>query len=192
MKTTDQILKIKATVLYILGQMPQGMDYIHLFKILYFAQQRHLVTYGMPLMEDTFCARKHGPVPTLTYKVLKASESGQSFDQQEMQDYLKAVKVELRDGHQIVLAAQKPDMDELSKSDVRVIDECIARLRDMEPFDLSDLSHDKAWLKAKRTADRTGEDAKIPMYDIADAGGATKEMLGVIRERQWIERQICA
>ena len=33
MKTTDQILKIKATVLYILGQMPQGMDYIHLFKI---------------------------------------------------------------------------------------------------------------------------------------------------------------
>jgi len=124
--------------------------------------------------------------------VLKASESGQSFDQQEMQDYLKAVKVEVRDGHQIVLAAQEPDMDELSKSDVRVIDECIARLRDMEPFDLSDLSYDKAWLKAKRTADRTGEDAKIPMYDIADAGGATKEMLGVIRERQWIERHICA
>lgn len=68
------------------------------------------------IMEDTFCARKHGPVPTLTYKVLKA----------------------------------------------------------------------------KRTAGRTGEDAKIPMYDIADAGGATKEMLGVIRERQWIERHICA
>ena len=34
MKTTDQILKIKATVLYVLGQMPQGMDYIHLLKIL--------------------------------------------------------------------------------------------------------------------------------------------------------------
>ena len=44
--------------------------------------------------------------------------------------------------------------------------------------------------KAKRTADRTGEDAKIPMYGIADAGGATKEMLGVIRERQWIERHV--
>ena len=72
MKTTDQILKIKATVLYILGQMPQGMDYNHLFKILYFAQQKHLVTYGMPLMEDTFCARKHGPVPTSNYNVLKA------------------------------------------------------------------------------------------------------------------------
>ena len=190
MKTTDQILKIKATVLYVLGQMPQGVDYIHLFKILYFAQQKHLVTYGMPLMEDTFCARKHGPVPTLTYKVLKASESGQTFEQKEMQEYLSAVKVELRDGHQMVMAIEKADMDELSKSDVLVLDECIERLRNIDAFDLSDLSHDKAWLKAKRTADRTGEDAKIPMYDIADAGGATKEMLSVIRERQWIERHI--
>ena len=190
MKTTDQILKIKATVLYVLGQMPQGVDYIHLFKILYFAQQKHLVTYGMPLMEDTFCAKKHGPVPTLTYKVLKASESGQTFEQKEMQEYLSAVRVELRDGHQMVMAIQKADMDELSKSDVLVLDECIERLRNIDAFDLSDLSHDKAWLKAKRTADRTGEDAKIPLYDIADAGGATKEMLGVIRERQWIERHI--
>ena len=190
MKTTDQILKIKATVLYILGQMPQGVDYIHLFKILYFAQQKHLVTYGMPLMEDTFCARKHGPVPTLTYKVLKASENGQTFEQQDMQDFLSGVKVELRDGHQMVMALQRADMDELSKSDVLVLDECIDRLCSIDAFDLSDLSHDKAWLKAKRTAERTGEDAKIPMYDIADAGGATKEMLGVIRERQWIERHV--
>ena len=190
MKTTDQILKIKATVLYVLGQMSQGVDYIHLFKILYFAQQKHLVTYGMPLMEDTFCARKHGPVLTLTYKILKASESGQTFEQKEMQEYLSAVKVELIDGHQMVMAIQKADMDELSKSDVLVLDECINRLSNIDAFDLSDLSHDKAWLKAKRTADRTGEDAKIPMYDIADAGGATKEMLSVIRERQWIERHI--
>ena len=190
MKTTDQILKIKATVLYVLGQMSQGVDYIHLFKILYFAQQKHLVTYGMPLMEDTFCARKHGPVLTLTYKILKASESGQTFEQKEMQEYLSAVKVELRDGHQMVMAIQKADMGELSKSDVLVLDECINRLRNIDAFDLSDLSHDKAWLKAKRTADRTGEDAKIPMYDIADAGGATKEMLRVIRERQWIERHV--
>ena len=50
MKSAEQILKIKATVLYVLSHSPQGMDYIHLFKIMYFAQQRHLVTYGSPLM----------------------------------------------------------------------------------------------------------------------------------------------
>ena len=33
MKTIDQILKIKAVVLYILKAFPEGVDYIHLFKV---------------------------------------------------------------------------------------------------------------------------------------------------------------
>ena len=36
MKTIDQILKIKAVVSYILQQMPGGVDYIHLFKVMYY------------------------------------------------------------------------------------------------------------------------------------------------------------
>lgn len=67
MKTTDQILKIKAVVSYILQQIPEGLDYIHLFKMMYFAQQEHLVIYGIPIFDDSFVARKHGPVPTFTY-----------------------------------------------------------------------------------------------------------------------------
>ena len=39
MKTIDHILKIKAVVLYILKAFPEGVDYIHLFKVMYFAQQ---------------------------------------------------------------------------------------------------------------------------------------------------------
>ena len=74
MKTIDQILKIKAVVSYILQQIPEGLDYIHLLKMMYFAQQEHLVIYGSPIIADTFVARKHGPVPTLTYKVLKGKE----------------------------------------------------------------------------------------------------------------------
>ena len=34
MKTVDQILKIKAVVLYILKAYPEGVDYIHLFKVM--------------------------------------------------------------------------------------------------------------------------------------------------------------
>ena len=71
MKTSDQISKIKATLLYILNHFPQGVDYIKLFKILYFAQQDHLVKYARPIVEDSFCALKHGPVPSFTYKALQ-------------------------------------------------------------------------------------------------------------------------
>ena len=59
MKTIEQIDKIKATVLYVLEHMKNGVDYIHLFKVMYFAQQEHLVVYGSPIMEDSFLARKH-------------------------------------------------------------------------------------------------------------------------------------
>ena len=42
----------------------------------------------------------------------------------------------------------------------------------------------KAWKRAKRLADKTGEDTKITMYEMAESAGATKSMLNVIRERQ--------
>ena len=77
MKTSDQILKIKSTILYILEKFPEGIDYIRLFKIMYFAQRQHLVVYGTPLMEDTFVARKLGPVPAFSYKVMKYKEGAQ-------------------------------------------------------------------------------------------------------------------
>lgn len=50
MKTIEQILKIKAVVLYILKAFPEGVDYIHLFKVMYFAQQDQLKEYGLPIM----------------------------------------------------------------------------------------------------------------------------------------------
>ena len=62
MKTTDQILKIKATVLYILKSLPKGVDYIHLFKVMYFAQQDQLAMYGKPVMYDTFLDKRAWPM----------------------------------------------------------------------------------------------------------------------------------
>ena len=186
MKTIDQILKIKSTVLYVLGKMPEGVDYIHLFKTLYFAQQEHLVTYGMPLMEDTFKARKHGPVPSVTYKVMRKAEGKPVDMMQGLEDFCSAVDVRVVDGHQTVY--MKPDagcdIDELSQSNVRILDKWIEKLRDVKAFELSDLSHDKAWKKAKSEAERTGEDITMTLVDIAAAGGASPAMQNVIRERQ--------
>lgn len=186
MKTIDQILKIKAVVSYILQQMPGGVDYIHLFKVMYFAQQEHLVVYGMPLLDDTFLARKHGPVPALTYKVLKGKEGKLDLDSKELDDFAQNLSLRLSDNHQLVKLAEGKscDMEELSASNVKVLDKWIAACKDVNSFDLSDLSHDKAWRKAMKQAEKTGEDTKITQYDMAEAGGASRDMLQVIRERQ--------
>lgn len=76
MKSQEQINKIEAVVLYILQHFKEGLDYIKLFKIMYFAQREYLATYGLTIAEDTFKARQLGPVPSLTYKVVKMAENG--------------------------------------------------------------------------------------------------------------------
>jgi uncharacterized phage-associated protein len=192
MKTIDQILKIKSTVLYILEKMPEGVDYIHLFKTLYFAQQEHLVRYGMPIMDDSFMARKHGPVAALTYKVLKGVEGKVDVTDECLRDFMKAVKVEIVGDHQIVSLASGAtcDTDELSVSNMKVLDKWIDKCKDIKSFDLSDLSHDEAWQTAKSKTELTGEDTKITLYDMAKAGGANDAMLGVIRERQINSREL--
>ena len=194
MKTIDQILKIKAVVLYILKAFPEGVDYIHLFKVMYFAQQNQLKEYGLPIVYDTFVARKHGPVPTLTYKVLRGVEGKTDISPPELKDFADSLDVQLsKDGHQLILASKsaKCDMDELSVADVKMLDKWIDKCKDVDSFDLSDKSHeDKAWKRAKRQADKTGEDTKITMYDMADAAGASKAMLTVIRERQSVQKAL--
>ena len=186
MKTSDQILKIKATVLYILKQIPEGVDYIHLFKMMYFAQQEHLVKYAMPIVDDSFMARKHGPVAALTYKVLRSVEGKVDITDGCLQDFARSLSITMEDGHQVVRIADgvECDMDELSKSNLKVLDKWIACCKDVDSFDLSDLSHDEAWKTAKARTDLTGEDTKITLYDMAKAAGANDAMLAVIRDRQ--------
>lgn len=193
MKTLDQILKIKAAVLYILGASPKGVDYIHLFKTMYFAQQDQLKEYGLPIIYDTFVARKHGPVPTLTYKVLRGVEGKADITTPELRAFAADINVTYsQDGHQIVSASPSAvcDRDELSAADVQTLDKWIEKCLKSDSFNLSELSHDKAWSKAKKQADKSGEDVKITMYDMAEAAGASKEMLQVICERQSVQKAL--
>lgn len=192
MKTIEQISKINAVVLYILQQFKEGIDYIHLFKIMYFAQQSHLVKYGRPIMEDNFVALKHGPVPELTYKVLRCSEGKQVDHDSDLDSFISSLQIFIADGHQMVKAKgeMSPDMDEFSKSDIADIDATIQKYKDVEAFRLSNLSHDKAYQKAQQVFESTGETARIPLVRIAEAGGATKDMVNVIRNRQINKREL--
>ncbi len=152
---------------------------------MYFAQQEHLVVYGLPLMLDSFVARKHGPVPSFTYKALRAKEGKIDEISEELKSFISDIDIKVVDDHQIVSIhnGSDCDMDELSVSNIEILDKWIAKCKDVETFALSDLSHDSAWKRAAQRSRKTGEDTKIPLYDIAEAGNATKGMLDVIRER---------
>ncbi|MCR4561427.1 MAG: SocA family protein [Bacteroidales bacterium] len=157
MKSKDQISKIQAVVAYILKKVPQGLDYIHLFKIMYFAQQEHLVVWGLPIMDDSFVARRHGAVPTLTYKVIKSVECGRDVSD-DLKDFYNSISVTTDNQHQLIKLANGAnyDMDELSVSNSEILDKWIANCMDINSYKLSDRSHDKAWTQAKRETDKTG------------------------------------
>ena len=184
MKTSIQIAKIKAVILYIMQSFPNGVDYIKLFKILYFAQRDHLARYGKVIVEDSFRALKHGPVPSYTYKGLQIAE-GKPLEG-DFEEFLKTLSVR----NQIVYADAKPDMDYISGADKRTLDASIERYKDEDPYDLSDLSHDSAWREAiMRMADDPQKNF-ITMIDMARAGNASKSMIDYIREKQIIRNAL--
>ena len=193
MKSIDDIQKLQAVVLYVLSKVPEGMDYIHLFKSMYFAQQEHLVRYGLPLFDDTFVVRKHGPVPALTYKVIRCAEGRNSESTINLDEFISALVIKTIDGHQVISVKEgfMFDEDELSVSNMKVLDRCVEYCMEIESFELSKLSHqDKAFKKARKRALETGEDTCIPLFEIAKAGGATDSMLEVIRDRQINKREL--
>ncbi|MCR4857541.1 MAG: SocA family protein [Bacteroidales bacterium] len=186
MKKVDEIKKIEAVVLYILGQFKDGIDYIKLFKIMYFAQREYLATYGLTVVDDSFKARQRGPVPALTYKVVKMAENGDVS--QEASDDVKSFASAIRvDDTKKVYALQKPNMDYISKMAQAEIDKTVAKYRDIDSQALSELSHDDAYLAV---IDRMKDDPQkdvLTLIDIARAGGAPEPMIDHIREIQLIK-----
>lgn len=190
MKSKDQILKMRAAVLYILHSFPQGVDYIKLFKILYFAQQQHLVNYGRIIVDDTFQARQFGPVSGFIRKGLKLIENSQSLSE-DFRIFGEGMCVEITDTCQIIHATMDPDMEGLSGSDVKMLDKYIEAFRDMSSEEVSDLSHqDLAWIRASERAKSDPQLRFMTTLEIAEAGGATPNTLAYIKENLEIDESL--
>ncbi len=184
MKTPVQIQEIKAVTLYILQSFPEGVDYIKLFKILYFAQQEHLVKYGKVIVEDTFRAHTYGPVPAYLYKALQIAE-GKSVEG-DFSDFLSGIEV--RD--KMVYATAAPDMDWISGAEKRTLDATIEKYKTVDSFDLSELSHDAAWKEAVARMKDDPQKSIITSIDIARAGDASEPMVDYIREKQIVKEAL--
>jgi len=153
---------------------------------MYFAQREYLAVNGLCIVEDTFKARPKGPVPALTYKVVKLAENGQQAekDGNDLTEFLYSIEV---DSDQIIHAVRQPDMDFISKMEKKQIDETIAKYGEKNSDELSDLSHDEAYNKVKKLMEDDPQKDVLTTIDIARAGGASKLMVDHIREMQLVK-----
>lgn len=159
-------------ILYIIQKFGR-VDIHKVCKILYYADQQHLAKYGRQITGDTYICMQYGPVPSNIEDIFKALR-GESYFADQVQD-LRNVIVFVNKF--TVTSAVKPDMDELSESDVECLDAAIDKCR---PFDfptLANLSHGLAW----SLAERNGE---IDLGNILREVGEDEDYVDYIEEKR--------
>ena len=168
--------KAVTAVLYIAGKLierralkPQITADIHrIFKILYFADQKHLTRYGRSILGDYFIAMRDGPVPSQTYDLIKAVRGDSVFCTAD--NYKQFF--DIVDGF-IVSPKKEPDLDEFSESDLQCINESLQENQDLSFGTLKRKSHDAAYNKVT-------QNDEISFVAMAKTGGADDNMVSYI------------
>ena len=188
MKATYEISKIKAMILYILKESGGTLDFITLFKNMYFSQREFLVKFGRPLFKDSFRAVKLGPVPSFTYAAFSCALNDFDGATEDIKQFDTSFQVEEKDKVRFVTAVEEPDMDELAVAERRIIDQILGENKGKSSQELSRISHeDNAWKAANRRAKDDPRDNYMSLVNIARAGGANENILEHIRQSQAFE-----
>ena len=67
--------RILAAALFLMNEYP-GITQYQIVKSIFFADERHLNTYGRPVTFDNYVAMPRGPVPSLVLDLLKPPRRG--------------------------------------------------------------------------------------------------------------------
>jgi uncharacterized phage-associated protein len=176
----NKIDQIKAVVLFILKSFPDGVDFIKLYKIMYFAQQRFLSSYGKLIFDDCFVAKKLGPVPYLTHEAILSKTKNKKPKNVEISEYLLDGIVV---GENCASSTQAPNEKLISGKAKKVLEETIERYRNIESKVLSKKSHDKAYNEAEIRYQKNPEDNELSLIEIAKAGNASPAVLEYIQTK---------
>lgn len=131
------------------------------YKILYFADQKHLVKYGRPIFGDTYVKMEYGPVPSFIKNVVDENIEGLE----------EVVAIYNR---YFVKPLIDPNLDYLSESDIECLMESISENKDLEFPVLTKKSHDYAYEKASWS---------INYLDMAKTIGANNSALIYINQQ---------
>jgi uncharacterized phage-associated protein len=166
-------------ILYVIHTVGGKCDFHKIFKIFYFADQKHMNKWGKPILFDDYIAMKDGPVPSIAYDILKSLKGSYSM-------YLKALDIDFHQYFEFVepyhiKALAAPDMDYLSESEIECLNKSIKENKNLSFGQLSKKSHDSAWEKA-------GKNNNMDIIEIAKSANVEKEFIPFIKERFALNR----
>jgi uncharacterized phage-associated protein len=121
-------------VLWLLHKHGGAMDKLKLVKLVFYADRDHIAKFGRPIAGGPYVAMKHGPVSSKLLNDLAQAAPGAGYP------------FEARGRR--VLALSQVDENELSESDMSVLEAVNAQYGNLDTFRLRDLTHElKAWRK---------------------------------------------
>lgn len=177
--------KLIETVLYIL-EKTGGVDFYHTFKILYYAEMKHLAKWGSKIISDDFCSLPYGPAPTKLYDAVKqlGSPSPNGFLAQELDE---AVRFAGEDAPQVLLGRRSPDMSYISTSESEALDAAIGENATLSFAALMQKSHDAAWEEAYKNGSGTKVISPLSMAKVMNADAS---ILEYIQEQELIKQSL--
>lgn len=175
--------KLTELVLYILDKTG-GVDFYHAFKILYFAEMKHLAKWGSRIVPDEFCALKYGPVPTQLYNAVKELDNPQVTLSKDLSEVIQFAG---EDAPNILLPKRAVNISFLSKSEIDALEQSIEENKSLTFGQLMRKSHDEAWGEANR---RTKGNNIISPLSMAKVLHADEAMLEYIEEQIQIDEAL--
>ncbi len=146
---TPKLNKVIEILLYLAHKCP-GIDKYQASKFFYLADREHLSRYGRPISFEPYFALWYGPVPTHALDLLEGDvRVMQQAGLDELPFETEAGKA--ANGSPTIFirkAKREPNYDLLSKSDLRVLDEIIAKYGKSTFKELMDLTHEHTAYKA--------------------------------------------
>jgi uncharacterized phage-associated protein len=167
------------SVLTFFASRMDDLDALKSAKLLYFADKRHLLRYGRPILGDNYFGMDHGPVPERAYDQIKAAlNRNHSVIPAHFAQYLT---VDISAKYPRFKAKAAPDMDVLSDSDVEVLEEIVSEYGHLSSWALRDLTHKEPEVQEsdERLKKTQSKSVPIPFANFFDATRDRKMLASV-------------
>ena len=168
--------KLVAALTLLASRVPD-LDVMKSLKLLYFADKAHLLKYGRPILGDDYYGMAYGPVPSVSYDIIKTAFGGQTPLVATLSEYLD---VDSTGPHPTFRAKRAPDMDAFSASDVEILEQTIEKYGDKDARELRRLAHEEPEIKLADEELAKHRRLRVDLPYDAFFGPNDKQMLAVV------------
>lgn len=130
--------KALAVILYLIKKAGGELDLYKLVKMAYFADKTHLHTWGRTITGDCYGRLPHGATPSSFYNMIR-SIRGASEWHRDLSVFFQMKR------ENVVGSTVLPDLDELSDSDIEILDQVFEENINLSFNELKRKAHNRAY-----------------------------------------------